>query len=473
MRIILDVSTSLAWTRPPVGIVRTEQKFAAFLLGRRDVSVAFCRFDRARRRHVVVPRAVVERRLAGAEAALPPPAPAPGGAAPIEPRRIPGSRARRVAARCVERGVARLPVRLHPEAALVTSSARDLAKALYWLLRKAWHRPAADRAVAVLPPVASPASTDEWLEPRVDDVYVSLGLDWEYNDLDAVAALKREHGFRVLLYCYDLIPVRFPHFMTFDARGFYGEYFRRVAAVADHVVAISLASAHDFRAFLEDDGTPVPPLSVVHLGTDIVGSSAPASCPRAELASTPFVLCVGTIEARKNHELLYNVWDRLVARHGDRTPVLVLVGMVGWGVHDLLARLRVNRRVAERILVLDQVDDGGLLWLYEHCLFTVFPSFCEGLGLPVVESLALGRPCVASNAPSVVEVVRGLVPTLDPLDFPAWSAAIERWIVDEDARRQAALRLRGYRAPSWRRHGEEMLAVIRGMTDAEARVSAG
>src|SRR5581483_8815232 len=141
MRIILDVSTSLAWTRPPVGIVRTEQKFAAFLLGRRDVSVAFCRFDRARRRHVVVPRAVVERRLAGAEVALPPPAPVPGGAAPIEPRRIPGSRARRVAARWVERGVARLPARLHPEAALVTSSARDLAKALYWLVRKAWHPP--------------------------------------------------------------------------------------------------------------------------------------------------------------------------------------------------------------------------------------------------------------------------------------------------------------------------------------------
>src|SRR5262249_54027712 len=147
----------------------------------------------------------------------------------------------------------------------------------------------------------------------------------------------------------------------------------------------------------------------------------------------PFVLSVSTIEARKNHELLYHVWDRLVARHGDRVPPLVLAGMVGWGVPDLLTRIRLNPRLAGKGLILDHVDDHELLWLYEHSLFTLFPSFYEGWGLPVAESLTLGRPCIVSNAGAVLEASQRLVPALDPLDFGAWYAEIERWLFDPSA----------------------------------------
>ena len=111
----------------------------------------------------------------------------------------------------------------------------------------------------------------------------------------------------------------------------------------------------------------------------------------------------------------------MVAKHGDRTPLLVVVGMVGWGVGDLLARIARNPGVASRFLHLDMVADDGLAWLYEHALFTVYPSLVEGWGLPVVESLAFGTPCIASPVPAVVEASRGLVPTLDPLDLPAHS----------------------------------------------------
>ena len=65
MRIVLDLGTSWAWTRPPVGIVRTERKFAQHLLESSDIPVAFCRFDKTRGCHVEIDAARA-RELVGA-----------------------------------------------------------------------------------------------------------------------------------------------------------------------------------------------------------------------------------------------------------------------------------------------------------------------------------------------------------------------------------------------------------------------
>jgi glycosyltransferase involved in cell wall biosynthesis len=470
MRLVLDVSTASAWRRPPVGIVRTEREFAAFLLDRAGPEVSFCRFDRSTARHVEVPSEVVRGYLGWRSdemGHLAPPDPAADNSATIgtgpRPRRA--RRLRRSVSSAFESGIARLPASLQGEASIVVRSGGQLVKGLYWLALKTWREAVPWPARRRYEAMPQPAGKERELLLGPDDVYVSMGLDWEYNDLAVLCRLKRRQGFRTILYCYDLIPVRFPQLMSFDARQPFAKYFVDLAHVADHVVTISRATRDDYRNFLVEVGAPIPPLSVIELGTDITmparGRGEP---PRPDLVQEPFVLCVGTIEARKNHELLYNVWDRLVARHGQRAPRLVLVGMVGWGVHDLLSRIQLNRELADKIIILQNVPDDALSWLYEHCLFTVFPSLFEGWGLPVVESLALGKPCITSNARAVAEAARGLVPTLDPLDFPAWLQHIERWAFDADAVEASARRLRDYRAPSWRDHGEAMLALVREMS---------
>src|SRR4029434_7877956 len=127
-------------------------------------------------------------------------------------------------------------------------------------------------------------------------------------------ALKRAIGFKTVLYCHDLIPIRFPHLMSFDARAVFARHFVDVAHTADHVVAVSRASLDDYHDFLHEVGAPVPPISVIHNGSDVAAHAEDhGEPPRPDLAERPFVLCVGTIEARKNHTLLYHVWDRLVA----------------------------------------------------------------------------------------------------------------------------------------------------------------
>src|SRR4029453_89176 len=98
----------------------------------------------------------------------------------------------------------------------------------------------------------------------------------------------------------------------------------------------------------------------------------------------------------------------------------------------------------------------------------------QGRGLPVGESLALGTPCPASNAPSVVEAAQGLVPTLDPLDFTAWFEHLRRWLFDPPAVDAGRDRVRArYRVPSWPEHREASPAIIAELSPGRSGVSAG
>ncbi len=484
MRIVLDLATSWLWNRPPVGIVRTERRFAQFLLAQRDVPVAFCRYDKTLGRHVAIETEAVRALLGlkeppdasaaaseraatvGGEVAAslpaPPSPPVQPPSVPAQPRAPFAVRAKDAVKRAGHRMVFRLPEPLRPEALQALRAGKAFVRgslniAKGYLTLRRWHREQARLHATVVATAPQPVAAFRF-EP--DDVYFSMGLDWEYNDLERVYRERRRVGFRSVLFCYDTIPVRFPHLMSFDARQHFARYFVDVAHSADRVVAISQTSRRDFLALMEETGGPQPPVDVVHLGTDLDVTESRVRSPFASLEERAFVLCVSTIEARKNHEVLYNAWDRLAERHGDALPMLVVVGMVGWGVSDLMFRMRTNPHLKDRILILDNLPDGELAWLYRHCLFTVFPSLYEGWGLPVVESLALGTPCICSTAPAVTEAAQDMATALDPLDTPAWVAAIERLWLDEPMRRAAADRLRhDFRPDTWRAHGERMLAV--------------
>ena len=91
--------------------------------------------------------------------------------------------------------------------------------------------------------------------------------------------------------------------------------------------------------------------------------------------------------------------------------------------------------VRDSVVVRHDVSDAALAWLYRECAFTLYPSFYEGWGLPVSESLAHGKFCIASTAPALVEAGQGLTKHIDPLDFVAWkSAIVELGTFTRDAR---------------------------------------
>jgi glycosyltransferase involved in cell wall biosynthesis len=164
-----------------------------------------------------------------------------------------------------------------------------------------------------------------------------------------------------------------------------------------------------------------------------------------------YVLFVSTIEIRKNHRLLVRIWRRLLERHGaDAVPTLIFAGQIGWLVDDLLADLTACSYVDGKIVLMPGLSDAELRQAYRSSLFTVFPSLCEGWGLPIAESLMHGKFCVASNRTSIPEVGGDLVDYFDPSNEDDVLAKIERLLLDPGYLKAREARLQAeYRPRTW------------------------
>ena len=174
------------------------------------------------------------------------------------------------------------------------------------------------------------------------------------------------------------------------------------------------------------------------------------------------MLFVSTIEARKNHVLVFQVWRRLLAALPPaEVPMLVFAGRVGWLVADLMLQITNTNYCDGKLLIVEDPSDAMLMRLYEGCLFTVLPSLHEGWGLPVTESLAAGKPCVTSNLSALPEAGGGLARTLDPFDLNDATRVIRGILDDREglARWEREVRQRFVPVP-WARSAAVLLDAL-------------
>lgn len=256
-----------------------------------------------------------------------------------------------------------------------------------------------------------------------NDTYLCLSADQTPSRLAALYAARRR-GLRVLGMVHDIIQILHPHFFWDQVDQSASRYFVDLAWVSHHLFCNSECTRRDLERFYEEVQAPRPSTSVIRLGDTLPKVVGEPSAQVQELCRQPFVLTVGSIEIRKNHEVLYRAVLDLLHRGITDFPRLVFAGMRGWRVDDLLLSLDVDPRVRDRIVILDHASDADLAALYQACLFTAFPSLYEGWGLPVAESLSYGKYCLASDAGAIPEIAPGLLQTLNPHDVRAWADAI-------------------------------------------------
>lgn len=303
------------------------------------------------------------------------------------------------------------------------------------------------------------------------DVLVNPGFTtYKPRQLDAVARLLAPIAYAGFV--YDLLPVRFPEWWTPAQQARYRAWFAWSGRHAALLLCCSESTRRDAVAFYREAGIEPGAIETLLLG-DTLPRRLATEREQADgaAAERPFVLYVSTLEVRKNHRLLFQVWRRLLAEHGpDRVPDLVFVGRRGWLVDDFVTELEQSRFLDGKIVWKERVDDAELAHLYATCLFTVYPSLYEGWGLPVAESLSFGRHCIASNASSLPEVGGDLAEYFDPLDVPGAAAVIGRALFDPAhlAARTRLVRER-FRARSW----TECAAALRVRLEALAADQAG
>jgi glycosyltransferase involved in cell wall biosynthesis len=260
---------------------------------------------------------------------------------------------------------------------------------------------------------------------------ISGGLDWDFMDVLKLSLLKQKNSFKYYSIVYDLIALRYPQFVTEHYQPLLAAYIGELSWLADGFLCISERTERDVCDYFLAQGRPLPRSTVFPLGCDFSkrGISSDLNLPKV-LAGKSFVLYVSTIEPRKSHRMLYEAWDYSM-RCGLLNPDqhrMVFVGMVGWNVTDLLSEIKRNPATRDSILILNNVPDGMLDALYQHCAFTVYPSQIEGYGLPVAEALSKGKFCIVSDGVSLPTDYLELVEQVGAKDVMAWGSALTRYL---------------------------------------------
>lgn len=424
-----DVTTILGWHRPAVGVIRTEAECAAHALqlASQGQNVKFCTFDFTNG-YQEVDRKEVEASLArifGAKAETVTHAAAPITSLAKQPleNRLKGY---------LFKATNWIPVRLRSHLFLFLQIRKNSffeAIAGARLLRaavKSFLKPTLSRHAFSSSQTFAVASDSRKHPFGREDTYVSLGLDWDQKDLRYLFRIKKEVRLKVVLFCYDVIPVKLPHLCVGDVASKFANYFTNAAWCADKVICISECSKYDLESLLSELGAPIPKMEVVKLGCHVQRvENTFVSEKISSVTAKPFILFVSTIERRKNHETLYRAYTKLIERGVDNLPLLVFVGMPGWGVNDFMLDLKLDPRTQKSVVMLNNVTDAELVTLYSKCWVSAFPSLYEGWGLPVAESLSFGKYCLASNAASIPEVGGNLLNYLEPWDVSAWATEIE------------------------------------------------
>jgi glycosyltransferase involved in cell wall biosynthesis len=297
------------------------------------------------------------------------------------------------------------------------------------------------------------------LAVRPGDIVVTLGASWGMPGYSRhIAAAKEHFGVRFAVLVYDMIPIENEDLVEQHHALQFRKWLAEMVPIADIVLTISQYSRWALTEFAAAARFPMPHVDVIRLGGEsspqaVARRSRPAGTNPHEKMYLPgrYVLFVSTIEIRKNHRLLVHVWRRLIARHGaDAVPVLIFAGQVGWMVDGLLADLTASDWLGGKVEHRPGLSDAELDETYDGCLFTIFPSLCEGWGLPVAESLAHGKFCLASNRTSIPEVGGDLIDYFDPSDDDDVAAKIERLLFEPSylAARESRLRAE-YRPGTW------------------------
>ena len=261
---------------------------------------------------------------------------------------------------------------------------------------------------------------------------------------------------------HDLSWIRYPETHPSERVAVMNELFPRSLAAASHV----LTDAEFVRQEIIEEFRVAPErMTSIPLGArPIFHPRSEADCAAVladhDLQYRRYVLCVGTLEPRKNLELAIRAYAKMPLAARERTP-LATVGMKGWLTSRLESVMHPLAASGE-LRPLGYASDEALAALYAGALVLVYPSLYEGFGLPPLEAMASGTPVIVSNRSSLPEVVGDAGVVIDANDEAALLEALLRFTEDRAFwHERATACLQRSAAFSWQRCADQTLAVYR------------
>jgi glycosyltransferase involved in cell wall biosynthesis len=306
-----------------------------------------------------------------------------------------------------------------------------------------------------------PSQLVDWLwsrlhKPRLETFFRAAPFDLTHSP----TPLRLPSRGKSIVTLHDLFFREHPDQVDPRTRSLFGRYVGASIQKADGVIAVSQYTKDTaVRLFALDPDK----VRVIHHGTKQSLMSAPAEVPDTDLREKyrlpeRFLLFVGTDEPRKNLPALI---DALKLVNRSEKISLVIAGGTGSDRSRVQARIA-DHKLDSSVLFLGYLPEGELSVLYRMAALLVFPSWCEGFGLPLLEAMAAGIPAVVSRTSALPEIGREAALYFDPSSAEEMAAAILQVLKDADL--QHTLVERGKQRAqdfSWTRAAESTLEFYR------------
>lgn len=262
-----------------------------------------------------------------------------------------------------------------------------------------------------------------------------------------------------LLTIHDLSFAHYPETFTPQLINYLNEVVPRSVGRATHILADSESTRDDISELWK---VPVDKISVLYSG--VSRHFRPTNDPKSisalqdryDLRGRPYLLCVGTIQPRKNYQMLIRAFRKVAEQFPHD---LVFAGEKGWLYDQILAEIK-EQDLEDRVRFIGFVDEIYLPALYSEASLFLFPSIYEGFGIPILEAMACGVAVIAANVSSLPEVTGEACLNLSPYDTDRWSEAMSELL--DDSTRRTAMIAKGFlqaRKFTWKNSADKLTGI--------------
>ena len=289
---------------------------------------------------------------------------------------------------------------------------------------------------------ALPHKLPELLGPFL---YLNVG----HSNLSAkmLKAIRSARG-HVVVMIHDVIPLDFPQFARDGQHEVFAQKLRAVSQFSDAVIHLTEVGRsqtdHWFSLFGRVPRGIVAPLGVP------VPRPDPVQVPSDLLIDQPYFIMVGTVEPRKNHEMILQIWETLP----EPVPQLFILGNRGWASDEVFRRLDAGQK---NVHFRSGLGDGATAALVQGARALLFPTFAEGFGLPPYEAAALGTPVIASDISVTREGLHDFPVYVSPTDSYSWRETILAHCVELSG---TSIQKHPRQPPAWADHFKLVLSNL-------------
>ncbi len=290
-------------------------------------------------------------------------------------------------------------------------------------------------------------------------IFLDLDASW-HNELKRTTLLPalKANGVLVATFHYDIIPILFPEMTHENTLPVFQEHLHAHLQHSDLFICISKTTEKDLQGYCQQQFPAIKlNTTTIKLGADISNDSKRIEpWPLAE-KNLKYILCVGTIEPRKNYDFLLDAFDIISGKYPDIN--LVIVGREGWHSEQTVSRIQQHELLNKRLFWHTKICDTMLASLYENAYLTVVPSLYEGFGLPVTEALQRRCATLSSDRGALTEAGGDYVDYFDPDELHSFTDLLESYLSSQEVEKHKTL-LEKYHTPDWSNTVNELVRIL-------------